>query len=234
MTLKKAYVYPKAGGRQLLIGDIHGCSKTLRLLLEKVALQKNDQLFILGDIINKGPDSKGVVDQIMHLQEEGFEVYVLRGNNEALLLKVLKKNENRIERLSLRFGITGLFKRGSTKLKKKYRKFFKSTLFYIESDAFFAVHAGFDYSSFDPFNDTFQMLWMRNFKADNAFQNNKPVIHGHRVYPFKKIKSAIDKQALAIPLDNGCVLGNKDKAFGRLLCYDITTKELFKQRNCED
>ena len=217
-----------------MIGDIHGCSKTFSGLLEKVALQKTDQLFILGDIINKGPDSKGVVDQIMNLQEEGFEVYVLRGNNEALLLKVLKKNERRIERLALRFGITGLFKRGSTKLKKNYRKFFKSTLFYIESDDFFAVHAGFDYSSYDPFNDTFQMLWMRNFKPDAALQNNKPVIHGHRVYPIKKIKSAIEKQALAIPLDNGCVLGNKDKNFGRLLCYDLTSKKLYKQRNSEE
>jgi hypothetical protein len=78
------------------------------------------------------------------------------------------------------------------------------------------------------------MLWMRNFKADAVFQHNKPVIHGHRIYSFKKIKKAIKKNELALPLDNGCVLGNMDKDYGRLLCYDLTNKLLFKQRNIEN
>lgn len=234
MTFKKAYISTNKSGRQLFVGDIHGCYKTFLSLLNKVQLQKEDQLIILGDVINKGPDAKGVIDHILSLQKDGFEVYVLRGNNESLLLKVLKKNEKRIERLTLRFGIANLLKKGKTALKGRYRKFFKSTLYYIEGDKFFAVHAGFDYSSFDPFNDTFQMLWMRNFKADAIFQDSKPVIHGHRVFTYKKIQNAIKKKALAIPLDNGCVLGNADKNYGRLICYDLTNRILYKQRNIED
>lgn len=234
MTLKKAYITPQSGGRQLLIGDIHGCNHTFKTLIRKIDLQKNDQLILLGDLINKGQDSKGVIDYVLELQENGFEIYVLRGNNESLLLKVLKKNKKRIERLSIRFGVTNLFKKGDYKLKKKYKKFLKSTLFYLESDGFYAVHAGFDFSSFDPFNDTFQMLWMRNFKINEEYQNSKPVIHGHRVYPYKKIKNYAEKGSLVIPLDNGCVLGNKNKLFGRLVCYDFTNKTLIKQRNIED
>lgn len=234
MTFKKAYIAPKKGGRQLLIGDIHGCYKTFLSLMQKIELQKKDQLIILGDVINKGPDAKGVIDHILELQSKGYEIYILRGNNESLLLKVLKKNEKRIERLALRFGIANLFKKGSSKLKSKYKDFFKSTLFYIESDGFFAVHAGFDYSSYDPFNDTFQMLWMRNFKPDASYQNNKPVIYGHRIFSYKKIKSNVKKQALSIPLDNGCILGNSDKNYGRLVCYDFTNKTLIKQRNIEN
>ena len=95
MTLKKAYITPLSGGRQLLIGDIHGCSTTFKALIRKIDLQKNDQLILLGDLINKGPDSKGVLDYIIALKEEGFEVYALRGNMESMLLRILKKNESR-------------------------------------------------------------------------------------------------------------------------------------------
>lgn len=234
MTFKKAYLEPIIGGRQLLIGDIHGCYFTFLRLLEKIELKKNDQLIILGDIINKGPNAKGVIDKIIELRKEGYTIFVIRGNNESLLLKVLKKSEHRIERLAVRFAVVDLFKSDRWELKKKYRRFLKDTLFYIESPGFFAVHAGFDFSSWDPFNDTFQMLWMRNFKENAELQKNKAVIHGHRVYPYSRIKKLVRKEALTIPLDNGCVLGNSDKNFGRLVCLDFTNGILIKQRNIED
>jgi serine/threonine protein phosphatase 1 len=233
MSLKKAYIKPIIGGRQLFIGDVHGCVITLKTLLRKINLQKSDQLIFLGDLINKGPDSCGVVDCILELQASDFEVYVIRGNNESLLLKVLKKNEERIERLASRFGIIPLFKRDQWKLKKKYRIFFKSTLHYIESDSFYAVHAGFDYKSEDPFNDTFPMLWMRNFKANKTLQSLKPVLHGHRVLPIKKIRKSIKKEKFNLPLDNGCVLGNEDKDYGRLLCFDLSNRILYEEEYAE-
>jgi serine/threonine protein phosphatase 1 len=234
MALKNTYITPRIGGRQLIISDIHGCSNTFKNLIRKIELQKNDQLILLGDLINKGPNSKEVIDYILALKEEGFEVYVIRGNNESLLLNVLKKSEKRIERLSLRFRVTNLFKKGTYKLKKKYKKFLKSTYFYIESDHFFAVHAGFDFSSKEPFKDFFQMLWMRNFKPDETLQNAKCVIYGHRIFPYKKIKTAVKNQDLAIPLDNGCILRNTNKNYGRLVCYDFTNKNLITQRYSED
>lgn len=233
MTLKKAYIYPIIGGRQLLIGDIHGCNTTFIRLLERIDLQKNDQLIILGDVINKGPDSKSVIDKIIELQNSEFKVFVLRGNNESLLLKVLKKNEPRIERLASRFGVISLFKRDRWVLKKRYKVFLKSSLHYIESDSFYAVHAGFDYSSEEPFNDTFPMLWMRDFKANKHLQNLKPVIHGHKVLPYKKISKNIKKGKFNIPIDNGCVLGNENEDFGRLLCLDFTNKILYSEENAE-
>lgn len=234
MTLKKAYITPRIGGRQLIIGDIHGCSNTFKRLIRKINLQKNDQLILLGDLINKGPDSKAVIKYILDLQKEGFDIYVIRGNNESLLLKVLNKSEKRIERLALRFRVTNLFKRGSSTMKKKFRKFLESTFHYIESDGFYAVHAGFDFTSIKPFKDTFQMLWMRNFKANSEMQKSKPVFYGHRIYPYKKIKNAVNNQELAIPLDNGCVLKNTNKIYGRLVCYDFTNNRLITQRYAED
>jgi serine/threonine protein phosphatase 1 len=233
MTFKKVYIKPRTGGRQLLIGDIHGCSLTLKKLIDKLELLKSDQLIILGDLINKGPDSLGVVDYIISLISNGFEIIIVRGNNESMLLKILKKNEMQIERLAIRFGITKMFKKSKWVLKTKYLEFFKSSVFYVESDQFYAVHAGFDYSAPDPFNDTFQMLWMRNFKADKEIQDFKPVIYGHRIYPFTKIKKAVQKHKYGIPLDNGCVLGNEDPDFGRLVCFDFTNNTLITQENIE-
>ena len=64
--------------RQIAISDIHGCARTFKkLVLEKVVLDKQDTLFLLGDYINKGPDSKGVLDFIFELKNSGFNVQCL-------------------------------------------------------------------------------------------------------------------------------------------------------------
>ena len=39
------------------ISDIHGCLKSFQALLEKIDLKKEDELFLLGDYIDRGPDS---------------------------------------------------------------------------------------------------------------------------------------------------------------------------------
>ena len=50
--------------RQIAVSDIHGCLKTFDNLLDKLALTQLDELFILGDYVDRGPDSKGVIDRI--------------------------------------------------------------------------------------------------------------------------------------------------------------------------
>lgn len=48
-------------GRIIAIGDIHGCATEFALLLEKLAPTRNDRIILLGDLINRGPDSAGVI-----------------------------------------------------------------------------------------------------------------------------------------------------------------------------
>jgi serine/threonine protein phosphatase 1 len=48
------------GGRTLAIGDIHGCSDALSLLLDTVQIQSADTVVVLGDVIDRGPNSRGV------------------------------------------------------------------------------------------------------------------------------------------------------------------------------
>ena len=61
--------------KRWIIPDIHGCLRTVKALLENTLLvTKHDQLYFLGDYIDRGPDGKGVIDYLMHLQKEEYNV----------------------------------------------------------------------------------------------------------------------------------------------------------------
>ena len=71
--------------RTLAIGDIHGTSRALELLLDQVRPESDDQLIVLGDMIDRGPDSKAVIDRLIRLQHE-TSLVALCGNHEEMLL----------------------------------------------------------------------------------------------------------------------------------------------------
>lgn len=73
--------------RRFAIGDIHGCSKALRTLIDAIDPQPDDELIFMGDYIDRGPDTRDVVDQIIRLQFR-TQVVALRGNHELMLLGV--------------------------------------------------------------------------------------------------------------------------------------------------
>lgn len=76
--------------RTFAIGDIHGCSKTFeKLLFEKINIQKTDQIFCIGDYIDRGENSKAAIDLILQLRQEGYSLFTLRGNHEQMLLDCL-------------------------------------------------------------------------------------------------------------------------------------------------
>lgn len=68
--------------RTIVVGDVHGMLNELRALVEKVALTKDDHLVFCGDLVDKGPDSPGVVRYARELHEAGFRVTVVKGNHE--------------------------------------------------------------------------------------------------------------------------------------------------------
>lgn len=76
----------------IAIGDIHGCPLSLDALLEKVAPTAEDTLLFIGDYIDRGPDSKGVIDRLIKLNDEHNCIF-LRGNHEELLLGYLDRGE---------------------------------------------------------------------------------------------------------------------------------------------
>jgi len=71
--------------RTLAIGDIHGCLRAFDALLEQIDLQSDDLVVTLGDYIDRGPDSKGVLDRLVELQSLG-QLVPLLGNHDLMLL----------------------------------------------------------------------------------------------------------------------------------------------------
>lgn len=74
-----------ASGRTIAIGDIHGCRAALEALLDAVAPQPDDVLIVLGDMIDRGPDSRGVLQRLLSLRDE-CQLIPLLGNHEEMLL----------------------------------------------------------------------------------------------------------------------------------------------------
>jgi serine/threonine protein phosphatase 1 len=69
------------------IGDIHGCHAQLVRLMERLGFDsQTDTLVFLGDYINRGPNSRGVIDYLLHLKSSCLRTVFLMGNHEHLLL----------------------------------------------------------------------------------------------------------------------------------------------------
>lgn len=72
-------------GRTFVIGDLHGCSHALDLMLQELMPSKDDTLVTLGDYVDRGPDSRGVIDRLLEL-EQRTQLIPLMGNHEILML----------------------------------------------------------------------------------------------------------------------------------------------------
>ena len=226
--------------RRYAIGDIHGCLQTLRQLLEnKIKIEKTDCLYFLGDYIDRGPDSPGVLDYLIGLKKKGHRLETLRGNHEENLLKAQAGYDPE----TFRHYVIKLCKSpglldNNLKIKKKYRVFFAKMPYYIELDDYFLVHAGFDFNKPNPFKNQEAMLEMRNPTANNQFLKNKTLVHGHQPAYLNKIKKAVREKNQVIPLDNGCVYTKPHKIYdytqlGNLCCLNLDTQELVIQKNVD-
>ncbi|MEN9303506.1 MAG: hypothetical protein RL264_1935 [Bacteroidota bacterium] len=88
--------------RHIIIGDIHGCIQELELLLDKLNLKKEDKLYFIGDLIDKGPNSPAVVRKVFELSLT-FDLVLILGNHEEKFLRYLKNktnNENALNDMS--------------------------------------------------------------------------------------------------------------------------------------
>ena len=69
----------------MAIGDIHGCSMALDCLLASFGPRKNDLVITLGDYVDRGPDSRGVIDRLIDLRKR-CQLVCLRGNHEQIMI----------------------------------------------------------------------------------------------------------------------------------------------------
>ena len=74
------------GGRVLAIGDIHGHAELLDALLRAVVPSAGDVVVTLGDYVDRGPDSCGVLNLLVRLAQAG-RLVALRGNHEQMMME---------------------------------------------------------------------------------------------------------------------------------------------------
>lgn len=75
-------------GRTLAIGDVHGCDLALRTLIGRVSPMQADTVVMLGDLVDRGPNSADVLDQVWRLSTR-CQLIVIRGNHEEMMLSAL-------------------------------------------------------------------------------------------------------------------------------------------------
>lgn len=132
--------------RLIAIGDIHGCAAALRGLLIAIAPSPEDTLVLLGDYVDRGPDSQAVIELLVQLRQRTNVVAVM-GNHEEMMLKVLAGELDYSVWLK-HGGLSTLdsyqFSGDLEFLPPAHADFFASLVDYYEQDGFFFTHAAYD------------------------------------------------------------------------------------------
>jgi serine/threonine protein phosphatase 1 len=229
-----------------IIPDIHGCLKTLKYLLEeKLAITVSDRIYMLGDYIDRGPNSSGVVEYIIQLIESGFNINCIKGNHEQMLLDSISNSINYNlwmmnggESTLINYSeMTGLgYDKGSYPcIPEHHMNFFKSLPVYIiVDDKYVMVHGGLDFRLKDPFSDEESMLWKRPEPIPDSLVPGKKVFHSHTPYSLEYILIQLSNPEIRlIGLDAGCVFKGKWEGLGYLTSFDLENWKLVWVDNME-
>jgi serine/threonine protein phosphatase 1 len=211
--------------RTLVIGDIHGCLNALESLLAIVNVKPTDQIVTLGDYVDRGPNSKGVLDKLIqiHLTQQ---LIPLRGNHELMMLSADKGNDSLHFWLSCG-GVEALesyVEPGKTPsledIPQNHWHFLKHKLHdWYETDTHIFVHANLHPGL--PLNEqTSDFLhWeFLNPKWHKPHFSNKIMICGH------------SEQRNGVPLNLGSAIGIDTRAYGGgwLTCLDVDSGEYWQ------
>lgn len=185
-------------GRTIAITDIHGEFKKLDSLLEKLDINFDDTIVFLGDYIDRGPDSKGVVNRIISTGEICKCIY-LKGSHEYAYLKAREGDEYYKYLFWNYGGVQTVESYGSFEnIYKVHGEFFESLKPYYETDEYFFIHAGlrpgvpFDKQAEEDF------YYIRGEFIHNKTNFPKKIIFGHTEFNAPLVKE--DK----ICIDTGC------------------------------
>lgn len=213
--------------RRFAISDIHGHPKTLEALLDRIQLSPSDRLFLLGDYINKGPDSKGALDLILRLKARGYQLVCLKGNHEEIAVR-----KNHVGPVTIRsFGV-----RRFREAPLLYREFMQDLpLLYCEEE-YILVHGGLDFTHARPLEANNQMMYLRQWQHQIKPEvlAGRVILYGHtpnmRDNMLRQLERLNDN--LHLCLDNGCFL-NHQMGFGGMAAFDMDKRELVFQQNVD-
>ncbi len=131
--------------RVIAIGDIHGCAIALRVLIDAIEPQAGDTVIPLGDVVDYGPDSRDVIEQLMQLARI-VQLILLRGNHEEMLLSVVDDHADPEQ--WLRFGGDATLASFDatadlSRVLAEHLEFLRAGRLIYETDTHFFVHANY-------------------------------------------------------------------------------------------
>lgn len=219
--------------RLFAISDIHGCYKPFyKLVTNTINLDKSDQLILLGDFIDRGSQSKEVIDFILDLYKSGYNVTSLTGNHEAMLLESYYKPEI-FPLWMVNGGGTTLESFGINHIQdidNIYLEFFTNLEYYKIIGNIIFVHAGFDDFAINPFQEKHSMIWECRGSYHNPVLTGKTIIHGHRPKTLSTVKKLLSEKSSVIPIDTGCVY-EREVGYRMLTALEVNSMTLFSVPN---
>ena len=208
---------PENESRLFAISDVHGNSEALARLLAQIRLTPSDTLVMLGDVINRGDDTRGVIEQLIAVNEYCNLVCIL-GNHEEVLLEVLRRPEA-IEQFLSMGGDSTLASYGDLSLPEQipsqHIEFIRGFVPYFETPEFIFVHA--NYCWYLPMEEQpASLLRWTSIEAEppKAHLSGKLVICGHSPGQVRDLGHCIC-------IDTGCGFG------GNLTGLDLCSRQIF-------
>lgn len=226
--------------RRFAATDLHGCLRTFRYLVEgELRLRPDDTLYLLGDYVNKGPDSAGVLDYLMQLQATGYQVHCLRGNHEHELLATIggRPNANHMWKAEAErdlvlasFGV-----RQPADIPSRYVQWMQALPLTLELPDFVLVHAGFNFAlpPAELRHDEHSMLYAKEFVYDPSRLGGKRLLHGHVPTPVAQVQAGAKAHAEALGLDCGGVYRHNPE-LRHLAALNLDTWQLHLAENREE
>lgn len=172
--------------RTLVISDIHGERELFDELLQKVKYDAaEDQLILLGDYVDRGPDSKGVLERVIELKKRG--AIVLRGNHDQMMLDAVGDKPGAKESWA-RNGALPTLQSYDPSIEDmtfptaagfwEHIDFIKEMDYYHETDDYIFVHAGVQPGTPVQQTDPYILIWIRE-EFHEAYSGEKTVVFGH-------------------------------------------------------
>jgi serine/threonine protein phosphatase 1 len=206
--------------RSLVIGDIHGCFRSLRILERQMAFRDEDHVILLGDLVDRGTHSKHVIDWAIQRKKRGGKLTVLRGNHEWIMLWA--KDDSTATKSWLTDFVGGtqtlLSYRTSrvrgvlTDIPQEHWDFLENdTHSWFEDSQFIYVHAHVDPALPMAEQPADQLFWSR-FQTQPLHVSGKRIICGHSAQK----DGTPNVKVHGVCIDTGCHSG------GWLTCLDVS------------
>lgn len=206
--------------RIFAIGDVHGCLDSLKEMYGWIqeTIEPGDEIVFLGDYIDRGPDSKRVVDFLIDKRQTSTNrIVCLLGNHEEMMLDALAHpNPQEFNGWALMMGrqtMDSYRNAGFSNIPADHLEFYKSLTLYYTKGKYVFVHAGIDPNLPLDVQTKNTMIWTRRYDGYNGdYNGGYTVIRGHT--PKERIVVTRNQ----INIDTGAVFG------GVLTCVILDTE----------